>query len=111
MDNSYKVYVLTDENSNIIGVNSSVFLADTTGWTQIDEGTGDRYHHAQGNYFDKPLVTNEGIYRYKLIGGRAVEKTEAEIAAEIEALPPPPPSDSEVLAALIATLAEKGIVP
>lgn len=108
----YKVYILADETGNIISPpTSSAFLADFAGWTQIDEGSGYRYQHAQGNYFDKPIVTNGGIYRYKLINGVAVEKTESEIAAEVEALPPPPPSDSEVLAALIATLAEKGMVP
>lgn len=111
---TYRVYVLTDTNNNIIAVNSSAFLSDATGWTQIDEGTGDRYHHAQGNYFDKPIMTNKGIYRYKLINGEVVEKTEQEIAAEVEALPPPPtPQEKlreDVDYLLIAELTREGLL-
>ena len=35
---NYIVYVRTDEQSRILEANSSAFLADTTGWTAIDEG-------------------------------------------------------------------------
>lgn len=98
--NTYKVYVKTASNGDIIAVNSSAFLADTTGWTQIDEGTGDRYHHAQGNYFEKPWLTDEGLYRYRLVNGSPVEKTEQEIADEIAALPPPEPTQETALMAM-----------
>ena len=47
----YIVYVRADEAERIVEINSSAFLADTAGWTAIDEGYGDKYHHAQGNYF------------------------------------------------------------
>ena len=40
---NYIVYVRTDEQSRILEANSSAFLADTTGWTAIDEGLGDKY--------------------------------------------------------------------
>ena len=85
-----KVYVRTDENGRIIAVNSSVFLRDTDCWTKIDEGHGDRYHHAQGNYLSKPLMDDRGIYRYKLIDGEAVERTEEEMGADwVEPTPQP----------------------
>ena len=99
-ENRIKVYIKTDDNGNITDVNSSIFLDDTTGWTEIDEGTGDRYAHAQGNYFDNPIITGEGIYRYKYAGGVVSEKTAEEMEAETAALPRPEPTQAERLEAL-----------
>lgn len=87
----YKVYVKTDETGRVMSVNSDAFMSNMDGWTQIDEGDGDKYHHAQGNYFPQPIMTDKGVYRYKLVGGEAVERAAAEIAADIAAIPPPPP--------------------
>ena len=56
MDEKYIVYVRADEAGRIVEINSSAFLADTAGWTAIDEGYGDKYHHAQGNYFPAAAV-------------------------------------------------------
>lgn len=75
---NYIVYVRTDEQGCILEANSSAFLRDTAGWTAIDEGLGDKYHHAQGNYFDR-LYTDDGIPRYKLAGGAPVLRSEKEI--------------------------------
>lgn len=86
----YIVYVRTNSNGYIIAVNSSAFLSDTTGWTEIDSGYGDRYHHAQGNYFPQPIITEVGAYRYKLVDGKPVECTAEEIAEQEEALHPEP---------------------
>ena len=77
-----KVYVKTDKSGNVTSVNSSIFLLDTAGWTKIDEGYGDMYIHAMWNYFQKPLVTQEGIWRYRLRNGKVVEKTKEEIRLE-----------------------------
>ena len=79
------VYVKPDEKSYITAVNSSAFLSDTTGWTEIDRGYGDKYHHAQGNYFPEPIETSVGTYRYKLVDDKPVECTPEEIAAQEEA--------------------------
>lgn len=87
----YKVYVQTDTQGRIVVVNSDAFLPDITGWTQIDDGDGDKFHHAQGNYFPQPIMTIEGVPCYKLVDGKAVERTAAEIQADIDAIPPPPP--------------------
>lgn len=86
----YIVYVKPNENGYITAVNSSAFLSDTTGWVEIDRGTGDRYHHAQGNYFETPIITEGGAYRYKLVDGEPVACTQKEIAAQEEALKPVP---------------------
>ena len=90
----YIVYIKTDDANRITAVNSSTFLTDTDGWTEIDSGYGDKYHHAQGNYFDKPLYDERGICRYKLVNGRPVERTQEEMDADY--VPPEvKPTDEE----------------
>ena len=84
----YIVYVKTNSNGYITAVNSSAFLTDTTDWVEIDSGYGDKHHHAQGNYFDNPIITESGAYCYKLVNGDPVECTTAEIKAQEEALKP-----------------------
>lgn len=86
----YIVYVKPNDSGYITAVNSSTFLSDTTNWTEIDSGYGDKYHHAQGNYFPKPICTMAGAYRYKLVEGAAVECTDEEIAAQEAANKPEP---------------------
>lgn len=98
---SYIVYAKANDAGYIIAVNSSEFLKDLTGWTRIDEGTGDKYHHAQGNYFPEPIYTEGGAYRYKLVDG-IVEKCSAEEIAEQEAAhAPETASTDDVLNALL----------
>lgn len=95
----YIVYVKTNSEGYIAAVNSSEFLTDTADWVEIDSGYGDKYHHAQGNYFTKPVFTDGGAYRYKLIDGEVVECTAEEIEAQEEANKPesdPPTDDSAV---------------
>jgi len=105
MDN-YIVYVKTDTENRIIAVNSSAFLTDITNWIQIDEGVGDKYHHAQGNYLEKGLMDENYLYNYKLIGGTVVERTAEEKASEIASRPLPPPTVEERLEALEAAMLE-----
>lgn len=90
----YIVYIRVDDADRVVAVNSSAFLQDTDGWVQIDSGHGDRYHHAQGNYFGKPLCDERGICRYKLVNGRPVERTQEEMDADY--VPPEvKPTDAE----------------
>ena len=103
MDN-YIVYAKLDNENRIIAINSSAFLSDTDGWTQIDEGIGDRYHHAQGNYLEKGLVDEHGRYNYRYVDGQVVEIPETE-------KPPiphtdPVPSMTERIEALEAAMLE-----
>lgn len=83
---NYIVYIKTDEQNRIININSSAFLDNTESWIKIDEGLGDKYHHAQGNYFDEPIYTTEGIPRYKLVDGKPAIRTEEEISKDISSI-------------------------
>lgn len=99
----YKVYIKTDEKNRIIAINSSAFLDDTLGWIKIDEGIGDKYHHAQGNYFDKSIYTTDGVPRYKLVDGKAVERSDEEIEADKPEPTKPQPTVEELQEQLLQT--------
>lgn len=86
----YIVYVKANSNGYITAVNSSAFLTDTTGWVEIDYGYGDKYHHAQGNYFERSIMTMGGAYRYKLVDDKVMKCTEEEILTQEEANKPIP---------------------
>jgi hypothetical protein len=102
----YEVYVKTDAEGRIITIYSDAFLHDTDGWVKIDEGFGDRFHHAQGNYLPKPIMDDRGIYRYKLVDGVPVERTQEEMDADYDPPAPAPEStDSARITALEQTLA------
>lgn len=90
MIENYKVYVKTDENNRITAINSNAFLSSLDGWLEIDDGYGDKYHHAQGNYFDKPIMDVRDICRYKLEDGKPVERTQEEMDADYIILTPTP---------------------
>ncbi|MGI6224810.1 MAG: hypothetical protein ACOYJ1_01005 [Peptococcales bacterium] len=98
---TYKVYVKTDAEGRITAINSDAFIPaeELSSWTYIDEGSGDKYHHAQGNYFtEKPLYSEQGIPNYKLIGGAVLFRTDEEIQADVDAIPPAPytPTNAEI---------------
>lgn len=76
-----KVYVKLNSNNEIIDVASSIFLKDTTGWVEIDEGFGDKFAHAQSQYFDKPLINEDGGYNYQLISDRIIDKQDNNICS------------------------------
>ena len=96
----YKVYVKTDENGRITAINSDAFLSSLEGWIEIDSGFGDKHHHAQGNYFSKPLYDERGIHQYKFINGVAMERTTEEMNADyIE--PEQKPSQLDIIEAQV----------
>lgn len=99
----YRVYVKIDDASRIISINSSAFLPSTEGWVAIDEGLGDRYHHAQGNYFPKPIYEERGIPVYKYIDGEVLERTQEEINADYHK-PVPQPSETDIALVELAAL-------
>lgn len=88
-DNKISVYVKVNENNIITAINSSIFISDTNGWILVDEGTGDRYAHAQNLYLEKPIIAENGVYRYKLVDGKITERSAEEMAADI-----PEPAES-----------------
>lgn len=77
MNQLAQVYVRLDQHQTITEINSSIFIKDTTGWILIDEGSGDAFCHAQGNYLPKGLTGLNGKYNYKYDDG-LVELTDEE---------------------------------
>lgn len=78
MNETIKVYVKLDENMVIVAINSGVFLDDHTEWVAIDEGTGDKYAHAQGHYLEKGLTDDKGKYNYILVNNLPIALSEEE---------------------------------
>lgn len=105
----YIVYVQTDEAGRITAVNSSAFVSSDWG-TEIDQGYGDKHHHAQGNYFDQPIYTDDGIPCYKLVDGTPVERSEEEIEADRAGRPKPASMLEERVDALETGKADKSEV-
>jgi hypothetical protein len=79
---THKVYVNIDTSGIIMAIESDAFPGNFTDWTQIDEGSGDQYAHAQNCYFESPLTDNNGRYNYKLVDGKPVERTDEEKQAD-----------------------------
>lgn len=86
-----RVYVLTDAQGRITRIEGEYTLpADLTDWVLVEEGVPcDRLNLAQTHYLDKPLYTQDGVMRYKLEGGKVVERTAEEIEADKAKLPKP----------------------
>ena len=106
MDNTiYAVYVKADPDRRILSCDGGVTFSnirDLSEWVKIDEGTGIKYEYCQSNYFPGGLYTVDGIARYKLQDGKALERTEDEIQADRAAIVPPPqvPSAADMTAVL-----------
>lgn len=86
-----KVYVKADASGRIVRCEGGYTTpADLAGWTEIDEGTGDRFNLSQSHYFPSGLYTADKIPRYKLQNGTPVERTAEEIQADRDNIIPPP---------------------
>ena len=91
-----KVYIKINEKNHVTDINSEIFISDTSDWIEIDDGEGDRYVHAQGNYLPKPLINDIGHQNYKDKDNKIVEcndedmtpyiiaQKKAELSAECE---------------------------
>lgn len=75
-----KVYINKDSENNITSINSEIFLSEEemSNMTEIDQGQGDKYAHAQGMYLENGLVDKYGRYNYKYVEGKVIEVAEAE---------------------------------
>ena len=102
-EHTYKVLVRVDSAGRVVDINSSAFVKDASGWVKIDEGYGDRYHHAQGNYFPKPIYEERGIPIYKYIDNEVLERTQEEIDADYHE-PVPQPSETDIALVELAAL-------
>lgn len=94
----YKVLVRVDVAGRVVAINSSAFITNTDGWTEIDSGWGDKYHHAQGNYLESPLIDDRGLFLYKLENGQAVKRSAAEIEADYKPQPTAPTQEERLSA-------------
>lgn len=83
----YKVYAKLDDNSHIIGIESTAFHAEEEltkqGYIKIDEGSdGHIYGHAQPNYLKekcrKSMYDENGKCNFKYADGKVVELIEDE---------------------------------
>lgn len=103
-----RVYILTDAAGRVLRLEGEYSLpADLTGWTMVEEGEPcDRLNLAQSHYLPHPLLTHDGLYRYKLADGQIVERSEDELEAEREELPEPEtaPEENAALKAQLASL-------
>lgn len=102
----YIVYVRIDDTNRIVDINSNAFLTDISDWIEIDRGFGDKYHHAQGNYFPKPIYEERGIPVYKYVDGKALERTQEEIDADYHEFVPQPSETDLALVELAALESE-----
>lgn len=77
--NEYKVYASL-QDGYITSINSDIFLSEEEiqTMTEIDQGQGDKYAHAQNQYLEKGLVDEYGRYNYKFVEGKVVEVAEAD---------------------------------
>lgn len=98
MEQPYKVLVRADAAGRVVEINSSAFLTDTSGWVEIDSGMGDKFHHAQGNYLESPLMDDRGLFLYKLESGKAVKRSAAEVEADYRPQPTAPTQEERLTA-------------
>ena len=86
-----KVYAKIDTQGRITRIEGGYTEPlDLTGWTLIDEGEGYRYALCQSNYLPNPIMDDRTIYRYKLVNGEVVERTQKEMDADYEDIPVAP---------------------
>ena len=102
----YSVYVKTDETGRIVAVNSDAFLSSLDGLVKIAEGYGDKYHHAQGNFFPLPIFDENGHANWRLEDGRPVERNQEEKDADYTPPEDVPATDAGNLAAEVEALRE-----
>lgn len=100
-----KVYIKIDDDARIIRIEGGYTMSnidDISQWTYLDEGYGDRYNLCQSHYLDGGLMTDDGIYRYKLVDGALQLRTDAEVEADRAARPAPSEtlSTDEITAAI-----------
>lgn len=104
--NTSKVYVLPDDKKRILRCEGGYTMGniqDVNQWVFIDEGVGDRFNLCQSNYFTKRLYEEHGVPVYKLNEmDKPIERTPEEIAEDVAALPPIPPTPQERIAELEA---------
>lgn len=97
---NYKVYIKINLSNQITAIEGGWYQpTDLTDLLEIDRGTQDpKYTHPCGNYLPKTLMDMQGCHNYKYIGGKVIECTASDKAAELARKPPTPPTEAERLA-------------
>lgn len=80
----YKVYIQVTDKGEIYNIHSHIFIKELNNWILIDEGVGERYLYAQNAYFGKPIINDNGIYRFLFVNGAIIERTDEEMAEELQ---------------------------
>lgn len=84
----FKVFALVNDNNEITDITGGI-ITDTCpdGYVEIDEGSGDRYAHCQGNYlpYYKEDYLDGTVYHFTY-DGEIHEKTAEEIEADKTAI-------------------------
>ena len=70
MEEKISVY----DKNEIIEVGSNIFIENFSNWIKIDEGTGDKYAHAQNQYLEKTIVNEDGQFNYIFENNKVKEK-------------------------------------
>lgn len=92
--NEYKVYVSL-QDGYITSINSEIFLSEEEiqTMTEIDQGQGDKYAHAQSQYLEKGLFDEHGRYNYRYVEDKVVEVAEEDKPKVVE--PKAEPTEQE----------------
>lgn len=103
----YKVYVKLNEDKCITLIDSEIFLTneEMQSMTNIDEGEGDKYAHAQSQYLENGLIDKYGRYNYKYVEGKVVEVAEGD-KPTIEEPKAVPTEQQKINAQLILQIAQ-----
>lgn len=101
----FSVFIRTDERGVLIDIDSDAFLTSFDGWEKIDEGYGDKYHHAQCNYLEKPKSDENGVFRYEKKNGKIKERKKKDMEADMQ-VRPVQPTDRERIEKLERTVKE-----
>lgn len=71
-DSLSKVYIKIDNRNRILRCEGGYTIQNIDNideWVFIDEGEGDKFNLCQSNYFEKDIITFEGVPRYKYENG------------------------------------------
>lgn len=101
-----KVYAFPSTEGYITRIDGGYTTGNITNpedWVLIDEGYGDKYNLCQSNYLPLPLMDERGVYRYKLVDGKAVERTQEEMDADYAPPEPVTPLEDRVDAVEVKT--------
>ena len=60
------VYAKVNNDGYITDISSDVFLKDFSDWVKIDEGVGDRFAHAQSQYYSDGIIDENENYLHKI---------------------------------------------